>query len=166
MPGPPLVFSAANRRILADARANWFVTVFYGILDPASGKLLYCNAGHNPPYLLRVEESHAARSLDPTGMALGVIEEATWEESAVELDPGDALLLYTDGVTEAQNAQEAFFGEERLLETAAAAMCVSPSPGAPALGLRDALIGGIRDFVGDAPQADDITLVVVLRKPS
>ena len=162
---PELVLGAANRRVLADARANWFVTVFYGILDPKNRTLTYCNAGHNAPLLFRVNHDHAVHLLSPTGMALGVVEEAVWQQSVVELDAGDALVLYTDGVTEAQNTQRAFFGEERLLEIARSALSASPSSGASASGLRDALVGGVRDFVGDAPQADDITLVVVVRNP-
>jgi serine phosphatase RsbU (regulator of sigma subunit) len=154
---PEPVLSAVNRRILMDTRAGMFVTVFYGILDPVTGKLTYCNAGHNPPYLLSAQNSHAVQTLGKTGMALGVTEDAAWTQGRVQLAPGDMLVFYTDGVTEAQNWQGAFFGEGRLIEIAQAKL------GSPAQDVQDALILGIDDFVGDAPQFDDITLMVVVR---
>jgi len=154
---PDLVLGAANRRILSDTRAGLFVTVFYGVLDPATGALTYCSAGHNPPYLLSAQNRGAVHALRRTGMALGVVEDETWEQDAVQLAPGDVLLLYTDGITEAQDRQEAFFGEKRLLEVAQANL------GCSAQNIRDALIVEVREFVGDAPQFDDITLMVVVR---
>ena len=154
---PDLVLGAANRRILSDARAGLFVTVFYGVLDPATGALTYCNAGHNPPYLLSAQNRETVHALRRTGMALGVVEDETWEQDAVQLAPGDVLLLYTDGITEAQDRQEAFFGEKRLLEVAQASL------GCSAQDIQDALIVEVREFVGDAPQFDDVTLMVVVR---
>ncbi|NIV32334.1 MAG: SpoIIE family protein phosphatase, partial [Anaerolineae bacterium] len=111
---PDLVLAATNHRILADTRAGLFVTAFYGILDPATGELLYCNAGHNPPVLLRAQDRDASQSLVKTGMALGAVEDASWERRQIRLEPHDALILYTDGLTDAQNSDEAFFGSERL----------------------------------------------------
>ena len=154
---PERALSAANRRILMDTRASMFVTVFYGILDPVAGTLTYCNAGHNPPYLLSTQNDDAVQALRRTGMALGVVEDATWKQEAVQLAPGDLLLLYTDGITEAQDLQGAFFGEKRLLET------VQANQGRSAQDVQDALIAEVHEFVGDAPQFDDITLIVVIR---
>ena len=107
---PELVLTAANHRILMDTRADLFVTVFYGILDPATGTLVYCNAGHNPPYLFGAQNSpqqptqngDAVKSLRRTGMALGVLEESIWQQQTTQIDPGDVLVLYTDGITDAQ----------------------------------------------------------------
>jgi serine phosphatase RsbU (regulator of sigma subunit)/DNA-binding NarL/FixJ family response regulator len=154
---PDLVLGATNRRILMDARANMFVTVFYGILDPASGTLTYGNAGHNPPYLLSSQNRDMVQELRGTGMALGVVEDVTWKQDTVRLAPGDVLLLYSDGITEAQDQQEAFFGEKRLLQAAQANL------GHSAQDIQDALIAEVREFVGEAPQFDDITLMVVGR---
>lgn len=156
---PELVLGAANRRILSDTRAGLFVTLFYGILDPASGTLTYCNAGHNPPYLLSTESSESVRGLRRTGMALGVLEDETWAQASVQLAPGDALVMYTDGVTEAQNAQEEFFGKERLLKAAQAEI------GSSAHAMRDALLAAVHQFVGNASLAgrDDIALIVLVR---
>lgn len=154
---PELALGAANRRILMDTRANLFVTVFYGILDPATGTLTYCNAGHNPPYLFSTQNGGAAQALSKTGMALGVIEDVTWEQRTEYIEPGDVLVLYTDGVTEAQNAREALFGEERLLEVTRANL------GHSATDVLNAVLAEVRGFVGDAPQSDDITLMIMAR---
>jgi sigma-B regulation protein RsbU (phosphoserine phosphatase) len=81
----------------------------------------------------------------------------TWEQGVVQLAPGDMLVLYTDGVTEAQDGQEAFFGKERLLEV------VRTNLGRPVQDVQDALLAEVHQFVGDAPQFDDIALMVVVR---
>ena len=154
---PELVLSAANRRVLADARAGLFVTVFYGVLDPATGTLTYCNAGHNPPYFISAQSGNAVQELHRTGIPLGILDGASWTKGSVDLAPGDVLVLYTDGVTEAQNAQEAFFDEERLLEV------VQTNLGNSAQSMQDALMAQVTTFVGNAPQSDDITLMVVVR---
>jgi serine phosphatase RsbU (regulator of sigma subunit) len=153
------VFSASSRRILTDARADLFVTVFYGIFDPATGTLTYCNAGHNPPYLLSAQNRDTVQVLHRTGMPLGVVENATWEQSAVQLAPGDVLVLYTDGVTDAEDSQGSSFSQDRLLEI------VQANLGRSAQDIQDALIAAVHEFVGDAPQFDDITLMVVVRTP-
>jgi len=154
---PELVLGATNRRVLVDTDADQFVTAFYGILDPATGTLVYCNAGHSPPYLIRAQKGEDVQKLIRTGVPLGILEDRTWEQGVVQLAPGDLLVLYTDGVTEAQNPQEALFGEERLLESA------QTNLGRPAQDIRDAIITDIYEFVGDAPQFDDITLAIVVR---
>jgi serine phosphatase RsbU (regulator of sigma subunit) len=167
---PELVLSAANRRILMDTHADLFVTVFYGILDPVTGTLTYCNAGHNPPYLLGTRGGDSLQSLRRTGMALGVVEDVVWERRAVQIAPGDVLVLYTDGVTDAQNAREVFFGEERLLEVVRASVRaqanqnLSRGQGLSAQGVQEALMMEIDGFVSDAPQFDDVSLMIVVRE--
>ena len=156
---PEFALSAANRRILADTRAGLFVTVFYGVLDPSSGELTYSNAGHNPPYLLNAREGNTVQELDRTGVPLGILDGVTWENRVVHLAPGDVLLLYTDGITEAQNAQEEFFDEDRLREF------VRASLGRSAQDVQDGIIAQVDAFVGDAPQSDDITLMALVRSP-
>ena len=154
---PELALGAANRRILADAGSGLFVTVFYGILDPSSGELTYASAGHNPPILLSARDGNSVQELDRTGLPLGILDETTWQQGAAQLDPGDELLLYTDGITDAQDAQGAFFEEERLLEFLRANL------GRSAQEIQDGLIAQVDAFVGDMPQFDDITLMVVAR---
>jgi serine phosphatase RsbU (regulator of sigma subunit) len=154
---PELVLGAVNRRILADTHTDQFVTVFYGILDPVTGTLVYSNAGHCPPYLISAQHGQDVQELIRTGMPLGILEDRAWEREAVQLAPGDALVLYTDGITEAQNEQGVFYGEDRLLESARASL------GCPAQGIRDAIVADVHSFVGNAPQFDDIALAVVVR---
>jgi len=157
---PDQALSTANRRILEDARADMFVTVFYGILDPASGRLVYCNAGHNPPYFFNASNQHGIQTLHRTGMALGVIEDAEWEHETIQIAQDDVLLLYTDGVTEAQNGRGVFFGEERLQEV----LRSTKERSAP--DIQDALIAQLNNFIGDAPQFDDTTSMVLVRNSS
>jgi sigma-B regulation protein RsbU (phosphoserine phosphatase) len=159
---PELAFNAAHRRILADTETNQFVTVFYGILDAATGTLTYANAGHNPPYLFSKDGSDAIQELDNTGPPLGLrmFKDVTWEQRTAQLAPGDVLVLYSDGITEAQDDQEEFFEEERLLEVGQASL------GRSAQEVQDTILAEVDRFVGDAPQVDDITLMVLARQAS
>jgi sigma-B regulation protein RsbU (phosphoserine phosphatase) len=154
---PDYVLRVANRRILADTQAGLFVTLFYGVLDPTTGTLTYCNAGHDPPYLLSARSGDTVQALGRTGMPLGIASGVTWEQGVVQLAPGDMLVLYTDGITEAKDGREAFFGEERLLEV------VRTNLERPAQDVQDALLAEVHEFVGDAPQFDDIALMVIVR---
>jgi serine phosphatase RsbU (regulator of sigma subunit) len=155
-PGDPAaVLTAANRRILRDARANLFVTVFYGILDPAEGLLTYTNAGHTPPYLLNPNHGNSLRTLRNTGMPLGIEEEAVWSQEKVCLTPGDVLLLYTDGVTDAQNSHGDFIDRQAVLSA------VRQHLEQPVDAIQGAVVNVVHQFVGDAPRFDDITLVIL-----
>jgi serine phosphatase RsbU (regulator of sigma subunit) len=154
---PEKALHVANARILQDSRSSMFVTVFYGILDPASGTLCYCNAGHNPPYIL---SAHAEpRPLRNTGIPLGIVPDTSWAAETVRLEPDDLLVLYTDGVTEAQNADGALFDTERLLE--AVRSCREHT----ALAVQDAILAAVDQFVGEAAQYDDQTLMTLVRAP-
>jgi serine phosphatase RsbU (regulator of sigma subunit)/HAMP domain-containing protein len=157
---PAAVLAAANHRILADTHAGLFVTVFYGVLDPSSGELTYANAGHNPPYLLDARNGDTIEELERTGVPVGILEGTTWQQQTVSLAPGAVLMLYTDGITEAQDAQEDFFDEERLQEVARANL------GRSAAEIQDAVIARVGAFVGDAPQSDDMALMVAVRSPA
>jgi sigma-B regulation protein RsbU (phosphoserine phosphatase) len=145
--------------MLADSPAGLFVTVFYGILDPTAGTLTYCNAGHHPPYLLEAHTDEAIHPLPGRGIALGVLEDTDWEPVTIELPVGAALLLYTDGVLDALNAQEERFGSAQFLDIARTNL------GRSADDLQQQLLSRLQQFVGDAPQFDDITLVTVVRDP-
>lgn len=154
---PEKALHAANWRILSDSRSSMFVTVFYAILDPARATLRYSNAGHNPPYLLRAGADPLP--LRNTGIPLGIVEDATWTTEMLALEPDDLLVLYTDGISEAQNWAGEFFEDERLL--AAARAC----RGQTAQAVEDCILAAVERFVGDAPQSDDLTLLVVKREP-
>ncbi len=155
---PELVFSAVNRRILEDTAAHQFVTVFYGVLEPSTGELAYANAGHCPALLVHAQEHGAMQALYNTGLPLGIYHDATWGQRVVQLAPGDVLVLYTDGITEAQDAQESFFEQDRLRESLIA------NREHPAETIRDAILRAVDKFVRDAPQSDDIALAVVARQ--
>jgi serine phosphatase RsbU (regulator of sigma subunit) len=154
---PELVLYNVNQRILTETHAGLFVTIFYGILDPTNGNFIYCNAGHNPPYLLSSQEEGAVQAVPKTGMALGITEGATWDRGEVMLAPGDILIMYTDGLTEAQNKQEILFSEERVEKTAQANL------GRSAQEIQEAMLEEVHGFVGDAPRSDDLTLVIIKR---
>jgi serine phosphatase RsbU (regulator of sigma subunit) len=155
---PDTVFFAANRRILRDARASLFVTAFFGVLDQQTGILTYSNAGHNPPYLLRAQ-SGEIEALHVTGMPVGVEEHAIWDQEKIQLEPGDVLLLYTDGIPDAVNEDGEFFDDDNLLEVA------QLNSDTPAHEIQAAIIEQLHQFSGDTPQVDDITLMVLKRDP-
>ncbi|MBD3349654.1 MAG: SpoIIE family protein phosphatase [Candidatus Eisenbacteria bacterium] len=155
---PDAVLTAANRRILEDTDDDLFVTVFYGVLDPDKGTFRYANAGHNPPYLLHDSGSKEVTELRGTGVPLGMLKDASWEAGDVSIEPNEAVVLFTDGVTEAQNASEEFFGEERLVRVAVANRDRS------ALDLRVAIFEAVQEFMGGAPRSDDIAIAVVKRE--
>jgi len=134
-----------------------FVTTFYGVLDPETGRFRYVNAGHNPPILLSSQRSKHVDQLSKTGMALGVLEEASWQQKVVKIAPGDCLLLYTDGITEAQNPHGAFYGQKRLLESMRARMDCKAQK------LQQLLLDDIFHFIEGAPNQDDITMLVLTR---
>ena len=143
-----------NRELARDNERAMFVTAFAARLDLATGELEYVNAGHNPTY--RIEPGRAPAPLGgPVDPALGAVEGHEYRESVVRLRPGDALVLYTDGVVEARNASGEEFHALRLesyldgCREAAAADVVR------------GLVGRVEDFAGDTPQYDDVTVLVL-----
>lgn len=153
---PAACLLAANDQILADTQSDLFVTIFYAILDPATGAMTFANAGHNPPYLFR-HDGRPAEPLRNTGMALGVMPGITLDNGQANFAPGDYLVLYTDGVTEAHNPELDEFGSDRLLAQAAS------SDGVSAATIHHRIRAAVAEFVGDAPQFDDLTLMIVSR---
>ena len=143
----------ANQWIYEDGRSSMFVTVFYGVLDPAVMQFSYVNAGHNPPLLVR--EDRVQELCKSRGIALGVVPDVPIAATTIDLRHGDILILYTDGVTEAFNGQNEAFGEERLKDF------VLANRAKPAAAVLESLVAEIRRFAGGAAQSDDITLVVV-----
>jgi serine phosphatase RsbU (regulator of sigma subunit) len=154
---PDLVFFATNERILRDTRANLFVTVFFGIIDLNTGEMTYANAGHNPPYIVSSQNDNEPIPLGKTGFPIGIDEEATWTREVIQMQPGDVLVLYTDGLPDAQNTNEEFFREVSLVEV------IKENLGRSAEALQKAILDAVYDFVGNAPPFDDITLMVVVR---
>jgi len=156
---PDLVLLYANQRILTDSHTKLFVTVFYGVLNPHNGELIFANAGHVPPYLIRADPSDETVALRNTGMPLGVFETATWEMQAIKLEAGDSLILYTDGLTEASNSEDEFFSASRLLAVARASSHESATI------LQEHILLAAADFTDGYSQTDDLTLMVLKHAP-
>jgi serine phosphatase RsbU (regulator of sigma subunit) len=155
---PGLAMNAVSERLLTDTRGGMYVTTFFGILEPPTGRFVYANAGHPPGFLISTQRAKISiEQLRPTGMALGVSEAAQWRQKIARLGPGDYLVLYTDGITETQNRQGVFFGEERLMNV------VLSRIGRSAREVQDALVEEVNKFEGYIPQQDDIALIVIRR---
>ncbi|NUR92827.1 MAG: SpoIIE family protein phosphatase [Nonomuraea sp.] len=137
-------------------KQGYFATMFFGVLDPVSGDLLYINGGHNPPLVLRADGGQA--QLPPTGPAVGILSDSSYTLGHVHLAPGDALFTYTDGVVEARDSEHRLYGMPRLTH-----LLGGPPPHTEAL--LDSVDGAVRHFVGSADQSDDITTLALRRTP-
>jgi sigma-B regulation protein RsbU (phosphoserine phosphatase) len=153
---PEVILSETNRRLLTDTRSGLFVTVFYGILDPSTGLLTNANAGHNPPTLIKFDSD--ILFLNRTGTPLGIFDEASWEQAQAIIDPGDTLVIYTDGVIDSRNSSEVLFGKDGFQ------ISLKNHSNKTAVDFRDGILNDVHEFVGNAPQFDDITLTVLTRK--
>jgi sigma-B regulation protein RsbU (phosphoserine phosphatase) len=149
---PARVLEEANRQLLPDNELCMFVTVIYGVYEPDSGRLTFASAGHPAPLIRRA--GGRVSSLDrPRGMALGVSEKLGLEVSQVDLEVGDSLLFFTDGLNEGANAFDEMFG----LERAEAWLAEVELNGAPAM--LDSLLASLNRFTGETEQSDDVTLL-------
>jgi serine phosphatase RsbU (regulator of sigma subunit) len=147
----------ANRLLSAENAASMFVTMFHGVLDLGTGLLRYCNAGHNPPYVLR--EGGGFDTLQPTGIAFGLDADISHRIDETVLRPGDALFLFTDGISEALDLAGDEFGTGRL-ETS-----IEAARGRSAAELVARIIGDATDFAAGAEQSDDITCLALVFRP-
>ena len=150
----------ANDLLVANNSEDMFTTLFCGVIDVAAGTLTYCNCGHNPPLLLRQAADGGAdgfETLPNCGPPLAIMDGISYAPRTLPLAPGDLLLLYTDGITEAEDPQAAQFGMKRLQET------ILETRGAPARRVVEHLVARVAAFANGAPQSDDITCVAVVR---
>lgn len=152
--GPNEILYAVNNELCEDNDSGMFVTEFLGILTISTGDIVYSVGGHNLPYILRKDGS---LTMLPrmTGMALGVMEDIPYACANVQLDPGDSLVMYTDGVTESMNETGEFFGEARL------EVILKGLTGKTAREQVDFILKSTCQFVKDAMQSDDITIVAL-----
>src|SRR5918912_2775813 len=148
--------SAVNRYLAENIPANRFVTLFYAELDPQTGSLSFINAGHNPPLI--VHAAGTVEQLASGGLPLGIKPDADYREGRTQLQPGDVLVIYSDGVTEAVSPTGEEFGATRLYEV------VSRNIEASAAGIRDRIESSLTKFAQGTSAADDITLVIVKRQ--
>ena len=148
--------TSVNRYLAHNTPANRFVTLFIAELDLLNGSLKYINAGHNPPLIAHADGRMV--QLDSGGFPLGIMPDAEYEVGNTQLLPGEAIVIYSDGVSEANNLKGDEFGIERLSEV------VKKNLSASASGLRDKVESALSSFTQTAPVGDDITLVIVKRK--
>ncbi len=147
---------AANDLLVANNTAEMFTTLFCGVIDLPSGTVTYCNCGHNSPLVLRRGVS-TFESLRNCGPPLGIADHIKYVPRSITLAPGDMLLLYTDGVTEAEDTQSAQFGVKRLEQA------ILEMRGQPARAVVEHVVRRVTEFAKGAPQSDDITCVAVAR---
>lgn len=143
-----------NRLLCSDSASKLFVTLVYGILHTASGRVDYAIGGHGPPYILQGEGS--VKALDNLGgLIVGALPHATYSTASITLAPGDSLFLYTDGITEAMTAQQELFGEDRLEDT------LRRNHGEALADINKAVVDAALAFSAGAPQHDDMTTLVL-----
>lgn len=151
---PAAILSSLNRRLCKNNKAQMFVTAFVGSLDLCSGRLLYANAGHVVPY--RIQRGTDAAALPrPKGKALGIFPSASYENTELLLEPGQYLLSYSDGITEAENASHELFGSERLERSLSGMAEVSAQK------ISSALLGAVKEHAASYAQSDDIAIFAV-----
>ena len=154
---PGAVLKEVNNLLTEENEAAMFVTTFYAVYTPETAQVAYANGGHNPPLVVHPDGSSTLLP-GTDGVALGVFPGIDFDQSAVELSAGDLLVLYTDGVTEAMNADGEEFGMERLQEVFSASRPETTEAA------NRAVFKAVHDFAGETPQSDDITCVTVLQR--
>jgi serine phosphatase RsbU (regulator of sigma subunit) len=146
----------ANQRIKKDIKSGMFVALLYAVIDAEERSVGLCSAGQTQPVLMSAKTSEATlvETIGDT-FPLGILEDASYEETRLQLEPGDKVVFYTDGIVEAMNKRQEIYGFERLQEV------IKTSKADTAEALMNDIIKSVSDFTGDAPQHDDLTLIVV-----
>ncbi len=156
------VVASVNELLVRSTDPHMFATFFYGLLDTGSGRFTCTNAGHNPPLVVRRDGSIA--ELGRGGLLLGMLEGQVYQQEEITLAPGDVIVLYTDGITEAvgpgveEDDPDAMFGEDALRRV------VLENRHLPAAGIQEAILAAVAEHTAGVPQSDDITLVVIRRR--
>jgi sigma-B regulation protein RsbU (phosphoserine phosphatase) len=152
---PKECMKRSNRLMYESTDPHKFATLFYGIMDTSTHRLAYSNAGHDLPYFF--SEGKDPLRLESGGLILSVMEDFAYEEAGVDFSPGDLLVVFSDGITEATNEYEEQFGEDRLLEVLLESTDLQPEE------IIEKLTASVNQFAGGRPQMDDMTLVVLKR---
>jgi len=156
---PQEVLAKTNRLIMQERDAGLFVSAFYAEIELENGRLTYASAGHDAPLWIKAGGSQLVE-LEAPGVVLGAYADTGIESRTIVVEPGDYVVLFTDGVTEARDEGRALFGEDRLKSVAAAAV----ASGGSARSVLESVLLSVAEFSGDAEQADDLTVVVVHRE--
>ncbi|MBQ1669986.1 MAG: serine/threonine-protein phosphatase, partial [Prevotella sp.] len=147
----------SNELLAKESVKNMFVTIFYGIYNIKTGDITYTNAGHNPPYILKANGTVETLPMS-NNIIVGVFDDFTFSEETCHLDKGDTIVLFTDGVTEAIDIAEKEYGDDRIKD------CLAKHSGNSCQQIIDAIKADVSNFVGEAEQSDDITLLALKRK--
>jgi phosphoserine phosphatase RsbU/P len=150
------LISHVNHLVYESSTTNRYATFFYAEYDPFTRLLTYVNAGHNPPYILRDGQ---AIPLEPTGMVVGLLPQADYAQATIPMHPGDVLLAFTDGISEAMTRDEEEWGEDRMIASAQQLLAM-PNCTHSAQLLLDCILAAADKFTSGAPQHDDMTLLV------
>ncbi|MEN6319339.1 MAG: SpoIIE family protein phosphatase [Syntrophaceae bacterium] len=151
---PADVLGRVNIELCRENETMMFCTLFCGLLNIKTGEFLYSNAGHNPPLIIRSGQKPEWLKL-PEGFPMGIMEDGSYRTERIVLEPGDTLILYTDGVTEATNCDKALFTADRMIST------VERSKTLPLEHMISNIITSVKNFTGKEPQSDDITILAV-----
>jgi len=146
-----------NSMLIPESSGRMFVTIFYGVLNTRTGEVQFSFGGHNPPYIKR-REGPVERLNHESGFLLGMLDDMEYDVHKIVLHPGDTILLYTDGVTEAMNSKEELFEESRLESS------LQRLNGSPLKEMLDGINADLMEFAAGAPQADDITMLALQYK--
>jgi len=149
------VLARTNRIIAADNPSVHFVTIFYLVFNLKTGQAVYCNAGHNPPIMIRKGGIGLLSTEEGTGkgVAVGVLDDAEYTDAVMSFDRDDSLVIYTDGATEAFNLEQKMFGEERLIQ------CIKDNSSLPSQEIWDRVFQAVSEFQAGREQFDDITIL-------
>jgi sigma-B regulation protein RsbU (phosphoserine phosphatase) len=148
------IVSGINKALCYDNDLSMFVTLFMAIFNIRTGEMEFCNAGHNPPYIIR-NQKDIIKLEDRHGLPVAIFEDQIYDSGKIKLNPSDTIVLYTDGVTEADNIKKELFEEKRLEAVLADSVMLSPK------GITDAIYKEVHAFAGDAEQSDDITVLIL-----
>jgi sigma-B regulation protein RsbU (phosphoserine phosphatase) len=145
-----------NNMLFHSTATSKFATLFYGILNTETNQITYCNAGHNNPYLIAVDGTMT--KLSTGGMIVGIMPGALYDESSVNINPGELLILFSDGITEAMNSADEEFGDTRLTDI------VLKNRNEAAEDIIDLILKEVKLYTGSSPQMDDMTVVIIKRE--
>ena len=146
----------ANTLICTDSTIGMPVTLFYGFIAPQDDRMIYVNAGHNPPLLYKLDQAQPS-ALTRTGMLMGFLDDAAYEQVSIQVAPGDFLVFYTDGITDATNADQESYGMQRFRDS------IQENRAGSAQQILAGIKNAVQDYIGATPPYDDITLLVARR---